>query len=108
MLGRAVEDSSRPCVRNLRPALVVVVVPLAAVLVAGDELSGDKVGGRAVHASWIIRKSAASLLGSCRREELDGVDGRWRWVASYDEDSWGGFWSTVSWFVLCCLQFESL
>ena len=97
MLGRAVDASCRPCVRNLRPALVVVVVLLTAVPVAGDELSGDKVGGRAVaHLSRIIFLVAAPLLGSCRREELDGVGGRWIWVASYDEDSWGGFWSIVS------------
>ena len=77
---------------------------LAAVPVAGDELSGDKVGGRAVaHISRIIFLVAAPLLGSCRREELDGVVGT---KASYDEDSWGGFWSIVSWFVLCCLHFE--
>ena len=77
MLGRAVEDSCRPCVRNLRPAVVDLVVLLAAVLVAGDELSGDKVGGRAsVHLSRIIFLVAAPLLGSCRREELDGVVGR--------------------------------
>ena len=111
MLGRAVVLSCRPCVRNLRPAVVVVVVLLAAVLVAGDELSGDKVGGRAsVQVSRIIGKSATPLLGSCRREELDRVAGR-KLVASYDEDSWGGFWSIVSWFFLCCLyfgHFESL
>ena len=77
MLGRAVVGSCRPCVRNLRPALVVVVVLLAAVLVAGDELSGDKVGGRAVLDTFrIIFLVAAPLLGSCRREELDGVGGR--------------------------------
>ena len=77
MLGRAVVLSWRPCVRNLRPAVVVVVVLLAAVLVAGDELSGDKVGGRAVLDTFrIIFLVAAPLLGSCRREELDGVVGR--------------------------------
>ena len=101
MLGRAVEASSRLCVGNLRPALVVVL--LAAVLVAGDELSGDKVGGRAsVHVSRIIFLAAASLLGSCRRKELDGVGGT---KASYDEDSWGGFWSIVSWFCFVLFAF---
>ena len=103
MLGRAVVLSCRPCVRNLRPAVVVVVVLLAAVLVAGDELSGDKVGSRATeHASRIIFLVAAPLLGSCRREELDGVEGG---PASYDEDSWGGFWSIVSWFCFVLFAF---
>ena len=76
---------------------------LAAVPVAGDELSGDKVGGRAVaHISRIIFLVAAPLLGSCRREELDGVVGT---KASYDEDSWGGFWSIVSWFCFVLFAF---
>ena len=87
--------SWKPCDCNHRPA--VVAVPHAAVPEAGDELSSDKVGGRAVvHGSRIIRKSAAPLLRSCRREELNRVAGRWWVVASYDEDSWGGFWSIVS------------
>ena len=103
MLSRAVEASSRPCVRNLRPAVVGGVVLLAAVVVAGDELSGDKVGGRAVaHISRIIFLVAAPLLGSCRREELGGVVGT---KASYDEDSWGGFWSIVSWFCFVLFAF---
>ena len=103
MLGRAVVESCRPGVRNLCPAVVVVVVPLAAVVEAGDELSGDKVGGRAVaHISRIIFLVATPLLGSCWRKELDGVGGT---KASYDEDSWGGFWSIVSWFCFVLFAF---
>ena len=53
-----------------------IVVRFTGVLVAGDELSGDKVGGWGSHPSRIIFLVAAPLLGSCRREELDGVGGR--------------------------------
>ena len=66
-------EPSCGAVCHLRPS---VVVRFTGVLAAGDELSGDKVGGRASHLSRIIFLVAAPLLGSCRREELDGVGGR--------------------------------
>ena len=71
----SVERESNPPIRSILSAcwaelccaVVVVVVLLAAVVVARDELSGDKIGGRAsVHVSRIIFLVATSLLGSCR------------------------------------------
>ena len=68
----------------------MVVVLLAVVVLADDELSGDKVGGRAIIIIITFFLWAAPLLR--RGPELDGLDE----LASYDEDSCEGFWSNLS------------
>ena len=93
MLSRAVIVSYRPGVCEFRQAVVMVVVLHAVVVLADDELSGDKVGGRAplpIINIIITFLWAAPLLRRC--PELDGLDE----LASYDEDSCEGFWSNLS------------